>query len=428
MLARNLAAGEPMLEALKRSGSYLGPMAALAVVAYMPWYLDFSSQASGIYPYVGAGTTPAHAFDQWGTADRRGDARARCRCDETTRRPSSMSRRSRSGCRCCRSRRGRRWRATTARSAKAWTRARSPAGGRSRFTASASSRSRSAAAVLFARRSMAAIPAALGATGILLLYGSELLFIRDVFFGSVPRLNTVFKLSYQAWVLLSIGGAVSIACRLRAGIAVESRAGGAAFASLLVLVASIYALTGIPNRTNGFANEGSVDGLAGLARFDPDEYALVTWINENTAPGIGHPRGDGPELEHRQRRQPGHRRPGHGLHRERPHFRAYGPADGHRLVFPRGAVARRCPGGSRPSSRSARPAVDDALPGRRGLGEGARRRWTASACSTSWLGVSNRPSILSRRCPNSMVFLDLVFESGGLRIYAVPAMKVVPTS
>ena len=47
----------------------------------------------------------------------------------------------------------------------------------------------------------------------LLLYGSELFFmVKDVFFGGAPRLNTIFKLSYQAWMLLSLaGGATAIA-------------------------------------------------------------------------------------------------------------------------------------------------------------------------------------------------------------------------
>ena len=71
------------------------------------------------------------------------------------------------------------------------------------------------AVALASRRRALAFPAACAAFGVMLLYGSELFLIKDVFFSSVPRLNTIFKLSYQAWVLLSLGGAVGIVQALR---------------------------------------------------------------------------------------------------------------------------------------------------------------------------------------------------------------------
>ncbi|MDZ7728232.1 MAG: hypothetical protein U5Q44_08555 [Dehalococcoidia bacterium] len=41
----------------------------------------------------------------------------------------------------------------------------------------------------------------------------------------------------------------------------------------------------LPNRTGGFENTTNIDGLASLARNNPDEYALTRWIAENTDPG-----------------------------------------------------------------------------------------------------------------------------------------------
>lgn len=424
VLARNLAAA-PMAQALLRSAGYLAPMAAIAVIAYIPWYLDFSSQASGMFPYVGAGTTPAHTFDQWGLlivaamlaliALRRDDREALLDIAPFSlwvpliplvawatlagyhgTLSEGIDERTAVG-----------WWTLTIYGVCIWALA-------------------TAALVLFARRSMAAIPAALGATGILLLYGSELLLIRDVFFGSVPRLNTVFKLSYQAWVLLSISGAVSIAAAFARARRSPIAAGGATFASVLVALGCVYALTGIPNRTNGFGNEGSIDGLAGLARYDPDEYALVDWIKENTEPGsvileatgrtwsIG---GDG--------------RPALG--------------DQGTDYTDSGRISART---GRPTIigwyfhevqwRGDVPEVTSVLQQRQSAVDDAYLAGTDSARVLRTLDGYGVDYVVVGRVelakypqetlPAFESFLDLVFESGGLRIYAVPAMKVVPTS
>ena len=213
VLARNLASGQP-IEALKNSVSYLAPMAVLAVVAYLPWYRDFSSQASGIYPYVGEGTSPAHAFNQWGPLIfaallslvplQRTDRKAFLDLAPFTLWIPLLPVAAWASLAAYHGTLNEGMDARTA--AGWWTLALYGAGIWALSTA---------AVVLYGRRSVAALPAALGATGILLLFGSELLFVRDVFFGSVPRLNTVFKLSYQAWVLLSIGGAVEHRRRLQ---------------------------------------------------------------------------------------------------------------------------------------------------------------------------------------------------------------------
>ncbi|GIW12618.1 MAG: hypothetical protein KatS3mg062_0057 [Tepidiforma sp.] len=151
----------------------------------------------------------------------------------------------------------------------------------------------SAALALAARRNAGAPVAAIGAAGLLLLYGAELFLIRDVFFGSVPRLNTVFKLSYQAWLLLGIAGGVAAA-----GLAARTVGSGpsgsagrfgwraaATGAGLLLLAGLVYPLLAAFNRTEGFSRATAIDGLAWLAAADPDEYALTRWITDNVPRG-----------------------------------------------------------------------------------------------------------------------------------------------
>jgi len=124
-----------------------------------------------------------------------------------------------------------------------------------------------------------ALPAMAGATGAMLLAGAELFYIRDVF---DTRMNTVFKLSYQAWPLLavaSVGGLFALATRIRAG-------GGArtvGLAMLAVFAAGLaaggtYTITATMNRTSGFTRARTLDGLEFLRRTAPGEYGLVRWL------------------------------------------------------------------------------------------------------------------------------------------------------
>jgi uncharacterized membrane protein len=146
---------------------------------------------------------------------------------------------------------------------------------------------------LAARGSAAAPPVALGAVGVLLLYGAELFFIRDVFFGSVPRLNTVFKLSYQAWLVLGVSGGVAaaaIVARALGGRGEDPRRVGvarvaAAPAAVLLAAALIYPLLAAFNRTEGFSRPTAIDGLAWVRAADADEYALTQWVAGEVPPG-----------------------------------------------------------------------------------------------------------------------------------------------
>src|SRR5579872_1884849 len=50
----------------------------------------------------------------------------------------------------------------------------------------------------------------LGTTAFALIAGCEIIYLRDVFSGSLPRMNTVFKFYFQSWALLSVTSGIGL--------------------------------------------------------------------------------------------------------------------------------------------------------------------------------------------------------------------------
>ncbi|MDO8615325.1 MAG: DUF2298 domain-containing protein [Dehalococcoidia bacterium] len=127
---------------------------------------------------------------------------------------------------------------------------------------------------------------AIAALALLVLVGSELFFIKDVFVGNLPRLNTVFKGWYVAWLLLALGSAFAGYSLLRDwrprgplsripyGVFVGS-------AVLLLLGGLVYPVTGTLARTEGLSTPSTLDGLAFLKSFRPGEYEAIQWLRGN---------------------------------------------------------------------------------------------------------------------------------------------------
>jgi YYY domain-containing protein len=118
------------------------------------------------------------------------------------------------------------------------------------------------------------------AGGVLCLLIPEVVYVRDSFAGSdLYRMNTVFKLGFQAWLLLAIGGAAVLlwtrewlprglrmlwALPLLVGLAL----------SLAFPIAGSYA------RKDGFAHSPHLDGLRWLAATAPGDVAAIAWLRE----------------------------------------------------------------------------------------------------------------------------------------------------
>ena len=126
----------------------------------------------------------------------------------------------------------------------------------------------------------------IAALAVLVLVGSELFFIKDVFVGNLPRFNTIFKGWYIAWLFLGLGAAYS-AYTLLHGWRPQgylSRISYGLFAGVVVLLllgGLIYPLTATAARTEGFSTTATLDGLDFLRNFRPGEYEAIQWLEDN---------------------------------------------------------------------------------------------------------------------------------------------------
>lgn len=120
------------------------------------------------------------------------------------------------------------------------------------------------------------------AAGMALALVPEFVFVRDLF---NSRMNTVFKLFFQAWVFLAFGGVYAVHSvvanwprRLAAAWAVP--------ALVLVCASALYPLQALYTRTDGFALRPiSLDGLGAWSTHYPHDLAAVHWLRQNAPAG-----------------------------------------------------------------------------------------------------------------------------------------------
>ncbi len=136
--------------------------------------------------------------------------------------------------------------------------------------------------------SVRTIAAGLFALGFVLLAATELFYIRDVF-GN--RMNTVFKIQYQVWVLIGIASALSLltlwgdARRFSASVRFAVRPTLAVGTALVILLTSVYPIVSGQRYSEVYEDLGwsSLDGQALAATEFPDEMAAIDWLNANAA-------------------------------------------------------------------------------------------------------------------------------------------------
>ena len=120
--------------------------------------------------------------------------------------------------------------------------------------------------------------------GILLIFGTEIVFVRDLF-GN--RMNTVFKLYYQAWTLMAIVAGYAIYYFAGFAWAREVRVNRfvtRAWLAMAIIVAAgglLYAVGSTLSKTNDFKGPATLDGFAWYEQSRPADYLAIKWLNEN---------------------------------------------------------------------------------------------------------------------------------------------------
>ena len=121
------------------------------------------------------------------------------------------------------------------------------------------------------------------AAGLACVLGPELLYVRDEFDDSkLFRMNTVFKLGYQAWILLAFMAACLLPWGRRWLPAPAWRIWGPVALVLLGLT-SIYPFAGTYARKDGFSDGPRLGGLRWLADDAPGDVAAIGWLRDNAA-------------------------------------------------------------------------------------------------------------------------------------------------
>ncbi len=124
-------------------------------------------------------------------------------------------------------------------------------------------------------------------TAFLLTFAVEWVYLKDTF---GVRMNTVFKFYYQAWVLMALTAAYAVTYVGRGSIRnpkseIRNRPSSVVLilVSLLVGAGLVYTVAAGYSKANGFQGEATLDGIAFLRRFQPDDAAAIDWLQANVS-------------------------------------------------------------------------------------------------------------------------------------------------
>lgn len=113
--------------------------------------------------------------------------------------------------------------------------------------------------------------------GLLLTLVTEFVYLRDLF---GTRMNTIFKFWYQAWLQMGIASAFAVWYILRGQRHVGRYLWAGGFA-LLFCVGMVYPLAGMYSKAHQFQVQPTLNGIAYMQQYRPADYAAIQWLQKN---------------------------------------------------------------------------------------------------------------------------------------------------
>ncbi len=120
-------------------------------------------------------------------------------------------------------------------------------------------------------------------TGLALSLIVEFIYLKDSF---GVRMNTVFKFYYQAWVMLGIASAYATWWLLDRLDKPASRALFVLGAVIFISLGLVYPAVAIPSRAADFRGPANLDGSSSVAAANPDDWAAIQWLDANAQAGV----------------------------------------------------------------------------------------------------------------------------------------------
>jgi YYY domain-containing protein len=122
----------------------------------------------------------------------------------------------------------------------------------------------------------------LAAGGLTCLLINDTVYVKDPFDGGpYNRMNTVFKMGFQAWLLLALASA-PLAALLDTWLPRWPRRIFAGVLFALVGVSLAFPYAGTYSRKNAFSEAPHLDGQRWLARTAPGDIAAIEWLRDHT--------------------------------------------------------------------------------------------------------------------------------------------------
>ncbi|PIV00950.1 hypothetical protein COS55_02685 [Candidatus Shapirobacteria bacterium CG03_land_8_20_14_0_80_40_19] len=119
----------------------------------------------------------------------------------------------------------------------------------------------------------------------LLIFIPEIIYVKDIYIGSYHRANTMFKLTYQSFVMFSVCIGyifIRILSSLKKGFVRKLLLIAYCLLLIALLVYPNYSIPGYYGKLEK-QNYKGLYGLNFLNRLYPDDYKLVNWLNNNVA-------------------------------------------------------------------------------------------------------------------------------------------------